>query len=746
MMRAPAAPLLCVAVMLWAPGCSRGRPDWRAPPGADGGSAILPASDDLVRIARAEDRRRAVDLPGDVQGRTDVALRRAAARALARIVDPDDGPLLRALEDEDDEVVAWASYGLGESCKGHEDRHVRALAARLVSREAERGEGATGDSSLPGATRIGRRVVATMLRALGRCGSDAAEAVVRSWVSKGGPEADAACYALGDIASRRGSLSDDSARALLDVALGASPTDAALAAFGRPDVTFDADFDARLVSAARRSLARTGPLRVLAVRALARTHAPDVAGELARILTSESASPAERIEAAAGLAQPPASRTRALGEAISPWIADRGRRRSGDDFTVLLSAAEKLDASASRDAQTLLDSLARSPPLPGSDPAALRRASALRCAAAGNLAREAWDDAILRSCDVGDGEAGQGARLRALDRRPIVGARRSAWIALARSAHSRVRESALEAIPRHPELGDAAREALAAALTSEAPGVVAVAAKVVRLHPGAVFVLAASERLAALDPSSPPPTSTPATELYPPLARALRTAIARPWRHDRIETRAALFEAALEVGVEEGRAAARQGCRDENATLRARAGRALIAAGEAPCEPSEPAPAALAPEIGHALTHRMRVSFDTEGGPVAIVLDPTLAPVAVTRLVALARSGFYTGGSLHRVVPGFVVQFGDPEEDGYGGSGELLRCETSPVPFEALDVGVATAGRDTGSSQLFVTLSPSPQLDGQYTWVGRARGDWDAIAQGDRIRAVRVEEEDTPPP
>lgn len=713
--------------------------------GADGGSAILLAPDDLVRIARAEDRRRVADLPGDVQGRTAVEVRRAAARALARILDADDGPLLRALEDEDDEVVAWASYGLGESCKGHEDRHVRALAARLASRVGG-GAGATGDTFPSGATRIGRRVVATMLRALGRCASDAAEAVLRSWVSKGGPEADAACYALGDIASRRGSLSDDSARALLDAALGASPTDAALAAFGRPEVTFDADFDARLASAARRSIARSGPLRVFAVRALAHTHASDVGAELVRIMTSESASPPDRVEAADGLALPPGSRMKALGEAISSWTADRGPRLSGDDFTVLLSAVEMLDASASKDARTVLESLARAAAPPGSDPAALRRASALRCAAAGNLAREAWDDETLRACDVGDGQAGERARLRALERRSLVGARRAAWIALARSAHSRIREVALEAIARHPELGDAARDALAAALTSEAPGVVAVAAKVVRSHPGAVFVLAASERLAALDPSSPPPTSTPATELYPPLARALRTAIARPWRPDRIETRAALFEAALAVGVVEGRTAARQGCRDENATLRARAGRALIAAGEAPCDPSEPAAAAPAAEIGHALSHRVRVSFDTEGGSVAIVLDPSLAPVAVTRLVALARSGFYGGGSLHRVVPGFVVQFGDPEEDGYGGSGQLLRCETSPVPFEALDVGVATAGRDTGSSQLFVTLSRSPQLDGQYTWVGRALGDWNAIALGDRIRAVRVEEEDAPPP
>ena len=129
-----------------------------------------------------------------------------------------------------------------------------------------------------------------------------------------------------------------------------------------------------------------------------------------------------------------------------------------------------------------------------------------------------------------------------------------------------------------------------------------------------------------------------------------------------------------------------------------------------------------------------------DAGAVAVSFDPSLAPIAVTRLVALARSGFYTNIEVHRVAPGFVVQFGDRGGDGYGGSGELLRCETAPAPFGPLDVGVALAGRDTGSSQIFVTLARSPHLDGEYPWIGHAEGDWDAIAEGDVVRAVRVEE------
>ena len=147
-----------------------------------------------------------------------------------------------------------------------------------------------------------------------------------------------------------------------------------------------------------------------------------------------------------------------------------------------------------------------------------------------------------------------------------------------------------------------------------------------------------------------------------------------------------------------------------------------------------------APEIGRTLARPVRVVFETDAGALGVSFDPALAPVAATRFVALARSGFYTLVTVHRVVPGFVVQLGDRGGDGFGGSGALLRCETSPVPFQPLDVGVALAGRDTGSSQVFVTLGRHPTLDGAYAWVGRADGDWNAVVEGDSVQRVRVEE------
>jgi cyclophilin family peptidyl-prolyl cis-trans isomerase len=253
-------------------------------------------------------------------------------------------------------------------------------------------------------------------------------------------------------------------------------------------------------------------------------------------------------------------------------------------------------------------------------------------------------------------------------------------------------------------------------------------------------VLAASERRAALDPAAPPPPAAPARELDLAVATALRAALAHAWSDDLVQTRVALVDAALAVGIDEGRAYARAACEAENATVRARAAKALAAAGQknATC-PAPQGQGDAAPEIGHAIAGSVRVVFDTGGRTLAIRFDPVFAPVAVTRLVGLARSGFYTGIAVHRVVLGFVAQVGDRGGDGFGGSGELLRCETSPVPFGPLDVGMALAGRDTGSSQIFVTLARAPHLDGEYAWVGRAEGDWNAVAEGDIVREVRVE-------
>ncbi len=581
-----------------------------------------------------------------------------------------------------------------------------------------------------------------------------AEQTLRIWLPRGSEAAEAAAYALGEIAARRGSLATASSVALLEAAQGSSPLDAALYAFGRtedaslarplgspPEAPGTDDLRRRVMQAARASLGRPGPARIFGVRALGRTGDTDAAFELARVLSSNDYTPAERAEAAHGLARLRKTGQSALAEALGLLVPAHAETLAGDSVGVLLAALAAIGDVPPKKAEPALWAMARLAPAPGASPPVLRRASALRCCAAEKLARGAWDSDILGGCDLADGLAGELALLAALDRGALVKTKRAAWMGLARSRHVRVREAALQTIARHPELGDGARVAIAGGLAANEPGVVAVAADVVQAHPDRVLVLADSEKRAALDPQSPPPTGAPVREIDKEVARALGAALARPWSEDLVETRVALLDAALTTGLAGAGAYAQAACKDPNATIRARAAKALAAAGEkgAACPVSDRA-GSVAPEVGHELVRPARVVFDTDGGSLAVRFDPALAPVSVTRLVALARSGFYTGVVVHRVVPGFVVQLGDRGGDGYGGSGALLRSETSPAPFGPFGVGVALAGRDTGSSQIFVTLARYPHLDGQYTQVGQAEGPWNTVAEGDVIVAVRVEE------
>lgn len=719
--------------------CSRRAPEASTPPAAPAASSGIEPE-----IEKAEDLRRAKDVPTQAQRQHDPAVRRMAARAFARILGADDEPLLRALEDSDDATIAWAAYGLGESCKGREERHEHALAARLASLDTERVR--------PPQNADARSAI---VRALGRCGGGSTDQTLRAYLrarttaqgqgSSATPSRrrefdEAVVYALGDLAAKRGSLPRESAIALLDLAQGTDPFDAALYPFGRVDASAEDPFEARLAAAARAALGRPGPARIYAVRALARGTRSIAPAELSRVLSSDDFGAAERAEAARALGRLHEAGQTALAVALVTLLRDTSAI-TGDRFPVLLAAVTALGDRPPSTAEPALWAATRIDVAPGSPANVARRASAVRCAAAERLARGAWDSDVLTGCDVADGEAGERARLAALDRGPLVRARRAAWLELAhKTKHVRVREAALDAIALHPELGDAARAVLAEALRATEPGVVATAASVVRAHPERVDVLAERERGAALDPRSPPPTANPERVLDPAVAGALRAAMAHPWSEDLVETRAALVDAALAVGLDEARSYAESACHDANATMRARAAAALAAAGDvAKCSPPD-APGDPAPEIGHFIERPTRVVLETDAGTLGITFDPTLAPIAATRFVALARSGFYTGISVHRVIPGFVVQLGDRGGDGYGGSGGLLRCETSPVEFAAFDVGVALSGRDTGSSQLFVALARYPHLDGQYARVGRAEGNWDAVAEGDMVRTVHVEE------
>jgi cyclophilin family peptidyl-prolyl cis-trans isomerase len=344
----------------------------------------------------------------------------------------------------------------------------------------------------------------------------------------------------------------------------------------------------------------------------------------------------------------------------------------------------------------------------------------------------AFDDPLIVNCDPdAEGLAGQRARLEVLGRRPLEGRRLAAFRKLAASPHPRVREAAIELLAVHPEVQDTPA-ILALALGAKEVGVVATAAEFISSHPEKVAAPAARQDDAgkALGPGA----------IVPEIAAKLREALARNWAPDDVETLGSLVEAAGATRLDGVSDQLEAFCKHDNPTLRDHTARALslLKTPRVTC-PAPPEAAEAASELGHLISAPIKIELSTDAGPLTLHLDPTHAPVTVTRVADLAREGFYNGIVVHRVVPGFVVQFGDPGADGFGGPGRApLRCETTPAPFGAFDVGVALAGRDTGSSQLFVTLARYPNLDQEYALIGKADGEWNAVAEGDVIREVRV--------
>jgi cyclophilin family peptidyl-prolyl cis-trans isomerase len=724
----------------------------------DGGGNLQNAAE-LAAIARAESERRASGVSEEMRTSHDVRIRRAGARALARIDNPAaEAGLFKALIDEDPETAGWGAYGLGFGCKGNEDAHVRALTARAVSFEVlPRPAG-----EAPARNLVDPRMA--VARALGRCGNILAEQVLVAWIRTAGPMSVPAAYGLGDIARSRGALSDNAAGALLDAAelipAGGPSSLPYLYPFSRIDRVEDA-WAPRVLAVARRALTSRSEVRSFAIRALARC-GRGAAEDLARIVETRDAFTApERAEAARGLSLLGESGRAAASSAIARLAPDRDPYAilalAGDEYAVMLALLQSLGGEAPKEGLVGLRVLAALS-APGSVPPQLAaRIAELRCSAAAALANGAYEADVLSKCDREESETKDRARLATLLRRPLIADRRAAWIAFVKSPRVRVREAALESISGHPELGDAARKALAEALESQAPGIVAVATEIIQAHPDRVMVLSPREIRSALDPSAPPPTTNPSREVDDAVAKAIAAAALRSWSPDLIETRVGLLDAASALRLPSAKKQAVEACQDSNRTVRDHGQKDLRALGDASAVCPAPAispsgandaDSGLArdqeganqprPDAGDATP--VKVTFETDAGELAIVFESELAPVAALRLVILARQGFYRGLLFHRVVPGFVVQFGDPGGDGFGGSGSLLRCETSPVPFGALDVGVALSGRDTGSSQLFVTLGRFPHLDGEYTRVGHAEGDWAAVAEGDVIREVKVED------
>jgi len=141
-------------------------------------------------------------------------------------------------------------------------------------------------------------------------------------------------------------------------------------------------------------------------------------------------------------------------------------------------------------------------------------------------------------------------------------------------------------------------------------------------------------------------------------------------------------------------------------------------------------------------------TIDTDRGVIVIELYPAVAPKTVENFETLTKKGFYNGLTFHRVVPGFVVQGGDPKGDGSGGPGYDVPAEISPAE-KHLRGSVATArlgdavnpDRKSSGSQFYICLEPQPGLDGQYTVFGgviEGMAVVDKIQVGDHMKKVTL--------
>lgn len=149
------------------------------------------------------------------------------------------------------------------------------------------------------------------------------------------------------------------------------------------------------------------------------------------------------------------------------------------------------------------------------------------------------------------------------------------------------------------------------------------------------------------------------------------------------------------------------------------------------------------------LQHNPIVTIEMENGnSIKLELYPLIAPETVQNFVTLVSQGFYDGLIFHRVIPGFMIQGGDPDGTGMGGSKQSIRGEFSGNGFKndlEHDRGVISMARtsapNSASSQFFIVVKASTHLDGQYASFGKVI---EGIEEVDRIVSVPKDRGDKP--
>lgn len=137
-----------------------------------------------------------------------------------------------------------------------------------------------------------------------------------------------------------------------------------------------------------------------------------------------------------------------------------------------------------------------------------------------------------------------------------------------------------------------------------------------------------------------------------------------------------------------------------------------------------------------------------DGSVIKAELYPEIAPNTVNNFISLIKKNFYDGVIFHRVIPGFMIQGGDPEGRGTGGPGYSIKGEFSSNGFKndlKHETGVLSMARsmrpDSAGSQFFIMHETYPSLDGQYAAFGKLI---EGIEEVDRIASVKTDYSDRP--
>ncbi|KAI1337175.1 peptidyl-prolyl cis-trans isomerase-like 1 [Xylariaceae sp. FL0016] len=140
------------------------------------------------------------------------------------------------------------------------------------------------------------------------------------------------------------------------------------------------------------------------------------------------------------------------------------------------------------------------------------------------------------------------------------------------------------------------------------------------------------------------------------------------------------------------------------------------------------------------------IALETSMGTIILELYTSHAPQTCKNFSTLAQRGYYNDCPIHRIIPNFMIQTGDPTGTGRGGTsiyGETFADEISPS-LRHTGAGVlsmANAGPNTNGSQFFITLAPTPWLDGKHTIFGRVKSGLGVVK---RLGLVKTGEEDRP--